>query len=140
MSLWTNCTCCHFSTLKPLFLCHSYQKLKKNDICCSGSAATSGCNGWNRRAYIEVAAVWSYVLLKSSHSDPGDREGAQNFPPYAPPPWSHRTQAAFPPRSLKSGLVLPTQIFGLFGPPKKRVNFNKINQRHKCVIFCPLSV
>ena len=32
------------------------------------------------------------------------------------------------PRSLKSGLVLPTQIFGLFGPPKKRVNFDKFNQ------------
>ena len=37
------------------------------------------------------------------------------------------------PRSLKSGLVLPTQIFGLFGPPKKRVNFDKFNQRQKCV-------
>ena len=32
-------------------------------------------------------------------------------------------------RSLKSGLVLPTQIFGLFGPPKKRVNFDKFSQR-----------
>ena len=32
------------------------------------------------------------------------------------------------PRSLKSGLVLPTQIFGLFGPPKKRVDFDKFNQ------------
>ena len=30
-------------------------------------------------------------------------------------------------RSSKSGLVLPTQIFGLFGPPKKRVNFDKFN-------------
>ena len=41
-------------------------------------------------------------------------------------------------RSLKSGLVLPTQIFGLFGPPKKRVNFDKFNQRQKCV-FCVLT-
>ena len=41
--------------------------------------------------------------------------------------------------SLKSGLVLPTQIFGLFGPPKKRVNFDKFNQRQKC-IFCVLTV
>ena len=41
-------------------------------------------------------------------------------------------------RSLKSGLVLPTQIFGLFGPPKKRVNFDKFNQRQKCV-FCVLN-
>ena len=33
-------------------------------------------------------------------------------------------------RSLKSGLVLPTQqIFGLFGPPKKCVNFDKFNQQ-----------
>ena len=39
-------------------------------------------------------------------------------------------------RSLKSVLVLPPQILlGPFGPPKKRVNFNKFNQRHKCVIF-----
>ena len=44
------------------------------------------------------------------------------------------------PWSLKSVLVLPPQIFGPFGPPKKRVNFNKINQRHKCVVFCPPSV
>ena len=29
-------------------------------------------------------------------------------------------------RSLKSGLVLPTQIFGLFGPPKKRVDADKM--------------
>ena len=43
-----------------------------------------------------------------------------------------------PPRSFKSGLVLPTQIFGLFGPPKKRVNFDKFNQRQKCV-FCVLN-
>ena len=47
-------------------------------------------------------------------------------------------------RSLKSVLVLPPQIFGPFGPPKKRVNFNKINQRHKCVIFlspiCSLNI
>ena len=41
-------------------------------------------------------------------------------------------------RSLKSGLVLPTQIFGLFGPPKKRVNFDRFNQRQKCV-FCVLN-
>ena len=41
-------------------------------------------------------------------------------------------------RSLKSGLVLPTQIFGLFGPPKKRVNYDKSNQRQKC-IFCVLT-
>ena len=34
------------------------------------------------------------------------------------------------PRSLKSVLVLPPQIFGPFGPPKKRVNFDKFNQRH----------
>ena len=32
-------------------------------------------------------------------------------------------------RSLKSILVLPPQIFGLFGPPKKHVNFDKFNQR-----------
>ena len=38
-------------------------------------------------------------------------------------------------RSSKSGLVLPTQIFGLFGPPK---NFDKFNQRQKCV-FCVLN-
>ena len=44
------------------------------------------------------------------------------------------------PRSLKSVLVLPPQIFGTFSPPKKRVNFDKFNQRHKCVIFCPPSV
>ena len=47
-------------------------------------------------------------------------------------------------RSLKSVLVLLPQIFGPFGPPKKRVNFNKINQRHKCVIFlspiCSLNI
>ena len=42
------------------------------------------------------------------------------------------------PRSLKSGLVLPTQILGLFGPPKKRVNFDKFNQQQKCV-FCVLT-
>ena len=42
------------------------------------------------------------------------------------------------PRSLKSVLVLPPQIFGLFGPPKKRVNFDKFNQRQKCV-FCVLT-
>ena len=41
-------------------------------------------------------------------------------------------------RSLKSGLVPPTQIFGLFGPPKKRINFDKFNQRQKCV-FCVLT-
>ena len=41
-------------------------------------------------------------------------------------------------RSLKSGLVLPTQIFGLFGPPKKCINFDKLNQRQKCV-FCVLT-
>ena len=41
-------------------------------------------------------------------------------------------------RSLKSVLVLPPQIFGLFGPPKKRVNFDKFNQRQKCV-FCVLT-
>ena len=45
-------------------------------------------------------------------------------------------------RSLKSGLVLPTQIFGLFGPPKKRVNFDKFNQRQKCILCfdCPLRI
>ena len=42
------------------------------------------------------------------------------------------------PRSLKSVLVLPPQIFGLFGPPRKRVNFDKFNQRQKCV-FCVLT-
>ena len=41
-------------------------------------------------------------------------------------------------RSSKSGLVLPTQIFGLFGPPKKRENFDKFSQRQKCV-FCVLN-
>ena len=41
-------------------------------------------------------------------------------------------------RSLKSVLVLPPQIFGLFGPPKKRINFDKFNQRQKCV-FCVLT-
>ena len=35
------------------------------------------------------------------------------------------------PRSLKSVLVLPPHIFGPFGPPKKRVNFDKFSQRHK---------
>ena len=48
-----------------------------------------------------------------------------------------RKNGFFQARSLKSVLVLPSQIFGLFGPPKKRVNFDKFNQRHKCVIFCP---
>ena len=32
-------------------------------------------------------------------------------------------------RSLESGLVLPTQILGLFGPPKKRINFGKFNKQ-----------
>ena len=41
-------------------------------------------------------------------------------------------------RSSKSGLVLPTQIFGLLGPPKKRENFDKFSQRQKCV-FCVLN-
>ena len=49
-----------------------------------------------------------------------------------PKDWNHTT------RSSKSGWVLPTQIFGLFGPPKKRVNFDKFNQRQKCV-FCVLT-
>ena len=42
------------------------------------------------------------------------------------------------PRSLKSVLVLPAQILGPFGPPKKRVNFDKFNQGQKCV-FCVLT-
>ena len=57
-----------------------------------------------------------------------------------PPSDSDDKQVMSETRSLKSVLVLPPQIFGPFGPPKKRVNFDKFNQRHKCVIFCPLSV
>ena len=49
-----------------------------------------------------------------------------------PKDWNHTT------RSSKSGWVLPTQIFGLFGPPKKRINFDKFSQRQKCV-FCVLN-
>ena len=38
-----------------------------------------------------------------------------------------RTQIwCYRPQSLKSGLVLPTQIFGLFGPPKKGRKFRQI--------------
>jgi len=49
--------------------------------------------------------------------------------------WWHWVSRA---RSLKSVLVLPPQIFDLFGPPRKRVNFDKFNQRQKCV-FCVLT-
>ena len=49
-----------------------------------------------------------------------------------------RTSPYLQTRSLKSVLVLPPQIFGLFGPPRKRVNFDKFNQRQKCV-FCVLT-
>ena len=42
------------------------------------------------------------------------------------------------PRSLKSVLVLPSQILGPFGPPKKRVNFNMFQKHQKCV-FCVLT-
>ena len=36
-------------------------------------------------------------------------------------------------QSLKSNLVPCPQILGQFGPPKKRVNFDKCNRRHKWV-------
>ena len=39
-------------------------------------------------------------------------------------------------RSLKSGLVLPTQIFGLFGPPKKARKFRQIWLTTKVRILC----
>ena len=40
-------------------------------------------------------------------------------------------------RSLNFPLVPLLQILGPFGPPKKHVNFDKFNQRQKC-IFCVL--
>ena len=52
--------------------------------------------------------------------------------------WGSTSFGTFQARSLKSVLVLPLQIFGLFGPPNKRVNFDKFNQRQKC-IFCVLT-
>ena len=39
------------------------------------------------------------------------------------------------PQSLKLNLVPRTQILGQFGPPKKRVNFDICNRRHKWV-YC----
>ena len=41
-------------------------------------------------------------------------------------------------RSLNFPLVPLLQILGPFGPPKKHVNFDKFNQRQKCV-FCVLT-
>ena len=42
-------------------------------------------------------------------------------------------------RSLKLNLVPRTQVLGQFGPPKKRVNLDICNRRHKWV-YCVLTV
>ena len=57
----------------------------------------------------ELTELASAVLLNNQGADPEARLKA---------------------RSLKPVLVLPPQIFGPFGPPKKRINFDKFNQRH----------
>ena len=39
-------------------------------------------------------------------------------------------------QSYKSNAVPPPQIFGLVGPPKKRVNRDKLNNRQKLRVMC----
>ena len=39
-------------------------------------------------------------------------------------------------QSYKSNSVPPPQIFGLVGPPKKRVNRDKLNHRQKLRVMC----